>query len=193
MNEETAEDDVVFRDVIFLALAGFVAIVLVLLPHINPPTRTEETKSPGAVAAELTWPADCDTDVDLWVKAPGDEPVGFRRKNGLVGDLLRDDLGDHNDLSGVNIEFFYARVAVPGDWVVNVQLWRIYACPGPIPARVTVYLRLKDGKRGDTIFTGIVPLLTTNEEATAIRFTLDEHGAVSDKHDVPIAMKDLGR
>ena len=31
--------DTVFRDVIMLALAGFVAIVIILLPHLNAPGK----------------------------------------------------------------------------------------------------------------------------------------------------------
>jgi hypothetical protein len=39
--DQLDEDDggTVFRDVITLALAGFVATVMLLLPHINPPGR----------------------------------------------------------------------------------------------------------------------------------------------------------
>ena len=33
--------DTVFRDVIMLTLAGFIVIVLLLLPHINPVAKTE--------------------------------------------------------------------------------------------------------------------------------------------------------
>ncbi len=33
----------IFRDVILLALAGFMAIVLLLLPHINPQGQVEDT------------------------------------------------------------------------------------------------------------------------------------------------------
>ena len=68
----------VFRDVIMLALAGFVMIVMLLLPHINPRAQEEaETKSPGNVIIELRWPDHIDADVDLWVEGPGDRPVGY--------------------------------------------------------------------------------------------------------------------
>ena len=75
----------VFRDVIMLALAGFVMIVMLLLPHINPRAAEEqETKSPGNVIVELRWPDHIDADVDLWVEGPGDNPVGYSNKDGAV-------------------------------------------------------------------------------------------------------------
>ena len=40
------DDATVFRDVILLALLGFMVIVVLLLPHLNPPTVAEETAPP---------------------------------------------------------------------------------------------------------------------------------------------------
>ena len=96
----------VFRDVILLALTGFVAIVLLLLPHLNPPAKAdnEPTLPPGNVIVEIRWPDDLDTDVDLWVKAPGDIPVGYSNKGGVTFNLLRDDLGRHADATETNYE-----------------------------------------------------------------------------------------
>ena len=70
----------VFRDVVMLALVGFVAIVL--LPHLNPPgAKTADNMSPpGNVIVEIRWPDEIDADVDLWVQAPGDIPVGYSNK-----------------------------------------------------------------------------------------------------------------
>ena len=62
----------VFRDVILLALIGFVAMVVMLLPHLQPPQEEqEEAKAPGNVMVEMHWPNDMPYDVDLWVKAAG--------------------------------------------------------------------------------------------------------------------------
>ena len=59
----------VFRDIIFLALAGFVAVVILLLPHINPPKNDEQKDipPPGNMMVEMFWTDDYDIDVDLWV------------------------------------------------------------------------------------------------------------------------------
>ena len=74
---DVESSDTVFRDVIMLALAGFVAIVIILLPHLNPPGKAVKTATPpGNVIVELRWPDSLNTDVDLWLKVPRDVPVG---------------------------------------------------------------------------------------------------------------------
>ena len=74
--EETT--DTVFRDVILLTLVGFVAMVIMLLPHIQKKEEdSEDHKAPGNVIVELHWPSDMNVDVDLWVKGPKSTPVGF--------------------------------------------------------------------------------------------------------------------
>ena len=84
----------VFRDVILLALIGFVAMVIMLLPHITTAKKkAEEQIAPGNVIVEIHWPADLPVDVDLWVQAPRELPVGFWNLGGHTFNLLRDDLG----------------------------------------------------------------------------------------------------
>jgi hypothetical protein len=76
----------VFRDVVMLALVGFVAIVIMLLPHLNPPgAKTADNMTPpGKVIVEIRWPDEIDAGVDLWVQAPRDVPVGYSNKGGAV-------------------------------------------------------------------------------------------------------------
>ncbi|MFD0386762.1 hypothetical protein ACFQ4K_01335 [Tistrella bauzanensis] len=101
----------VFRDVITLALLGFIAVVILMLPHLNPPRKLDaaEINAPGNVIVEALWAADLDTDVDLWVKAPGDVPVGYSNKGGVIFNLLRDDLGRYGDATDSNHEVSYSR------------------------------------------------------------------------------------
>ena len=104
------ENDVVFRDVILLALTGFISMVILLLPFVNPPTEEESsTTPPGNVIIELFWDNKRDVDIDLWVKAPDDIPVGYSNKGGIFFNLLRDDLGIYKDNSPVNDEVSYSR------------------------------------------------------------------------------------
>jgi hypothetical protein len=42
LEQEEDEAGTVFRDVIMLALAGFVAMVILLLPHLNPKGKAAE-------------------------------------------------------------------------------------------------------------------------------------------------------
>jgi hypothetical protein len=143
--EQLDEDDggTVFRDVIMLALAGFVAMVILLLPHLNPPGQAAEqtTEPPGNVIVELRWPDELDSDVDLWVEAPGDTPVGYSNKGGAIFNLLRDDLGKRADATGLNYEVSYSRGIPEGEYTVNVHLYRNAANVFPIPVTVVTSVK----------------------------------------------------
>ena len=57
------QSNTVFRDVTLLALSGFVAIVLLLLPWLNLKTKSEVIKEPvGSVIIELFWNDAIDAD-----------------------------------------------------------------------------------------------------------------------------------
>ena len=108
----------IFRDVMLLALSGFVAPVAMMIPFISPPAEAEQetsTTEPGTVIVEIHWPPELDTDVDLWVKAPGDRPAGHSYKGGAWVDLPRDDLGHFNDLTEPNYRIVFGRAIVAGE------------------------------------------------------------------------------
>jgi len=178
----------VFRDVIMLALAGFVTLVMLLLPHINPEAKAEDTdQAPGNMIVELRWPDELNVDVDLWVEAPGDKAVGYTRKGGNVFDLLRDDLGVSSDLTGLNYEFAYSRGAPAGDYTVNVHLFRNKEKIYPVPVTVTVSLKTPTSKSTRQILATRFDLETVNQEMTVFRFSLDEKAdlVTGSVHDLP--------
>lgn len=168
----------VFRDVTMLALAGFVCIVILLLPHINPKAKTGAEPPPGNILVELRWPDETDADVDLWVEAPGDRPVGYSSKGGLIFNLLRDDLGRQGDLTGLNYEVTYGRGAPAGEYVVNVHLYRYPARRFPLPVTVAASSRRTPESESTSIASATLELMREGEEQTAFRFTLDEDGRV---------------
>ena len=155
--EQLDEDEggTVFRDVIMLALAGFVAMVMLLLPHLNPPGEAakENTQPPGNVIVEVRWPDELDSDVDLWVEAPGDIPVGYSNKGGVIFNLLRDDLGKRADATGMNYEVSYSRGIPAGEYTVNVHLYRNAAKVFPIPVTVVTSVK-KSAKESARQFAG---------------------------------------
>ncbi len=169
---------IVFRDVIMLALLGFVTSVVLLLPHVNPPpTEAKEAgQTPGDMIVEIRWPDELDTDVDLWVEAPGDRPVGYSNRGGLVFNLLRDDLGHSNDLSNLNYEFAYTRGAPAGEYTVNVHLYRNMSKMEHIPVSVVVSLRNEQTRSTHVIASENVLLTRVGQEKTVVRFALAENG-----------------
>ncbi len=177
------EDDTsgtVFRDVILLALIGFVAMVIMLLPHIK--TTTEEAqdhKAPGNVIVEMHWPTDLPYDVDLWVQAPGQQPVGFWNQGGRVFNLLRDDLGGEGDATKENYEISYSRGIAAGEYVVNVHMYGHIPSGVTIPVTVVVSVRQKfDSTR--QILKTVVNLYRRNQEETAYSFRLTKEGDLID-------------
>ena len=168
----------VFRDVILLALAGFVFITVLLLPHINPKAKQGEGAAdpPGNVIAEIRWDDKLRTDVDLWVQAPGDVPVGYSNKSGLIFNLLRDDLGSHADPTDVNFETSFSRGIPPGEYTINVHLFRNLENTYPINVRVVVRVKTDNEAGARPIAATTVRLDREGQELTAFRFSLTEKG-----------------
>jgi hypothetical protein len=172
------EGGTVFRDVIMLALAGFVAMVLLLLPHLNPPGEAakENTQPPGNVIVEVRWPDELDSDVDLWVEAPGDIPVGYSNKGGVIFNLLRDDLGKRADATGMNYEVSYSRGIPAGEYTVNVHLYRNTAGVFPIPVTVVTSVKKSSKESARQLLASNIELVREGEEITVYRFRLSENG-----------------
>ncbi|MFW6076917.1 MAG: hypothetical protein ACOC71_04130 [Hyphomicrobiales bacterium] len=165
----------VFRDFTMLMVLGFVAMVIWLLPHINPPESAADYTPPGNVVVAIHWP-EGDTDVDMWVTGPGQSaPVGYSNKSGELFNLLRDDLGKPDEER--NYENGYSRGIPAGEYIVNVHCYR---CP-EVPVEVDVEVQLS----GDDESKGMTPVATTTleldrngDERTALRFRLDANGEV---------------
>ncbi|GIK98202.1 MAG: hypothetical protein BroJett029_24110 [Alphaproteobacteria bacterium] len=168
----------VFRDTIMLALAGFVAIVILVLPFINPEAKQSEDadRAPGNVVVEIQWQDGLDADVDLWVQAPGDTPVGYSNKGGESFNLLRDDLGKISDVTDLNYEIAYSRGIPAGEYTVNVHMYRAGRTQFPLPVKIVASVKSSPEESTRQLLTTTVTLTRENEEITAFRFRLDEKG-----------------
>ncbi len=166
----------VFRDVILLALIGFVAMVIMLLPHVTPVKKqTEELKSPGNVIVEMLWPNNLPFDVDLWVKAPREIPVGFWNQGGTTFNLLRDDLGMEGDATDRNYEVSYSRGIPSGEYIVNVHMYGPLPYGMVVPVEIVVSVKTKYEDTRQLLNTK-VELTRRGQEETAFRFRLTEEG-----------------
>jgi hypothetical protein len=180
MHDRLDSDDTgtVFRDTIMLALAGFVALVILMLPYLNPKETksAENSEPPGNVIIEARWPDHVDSDVDLWVQAPGDMPVGYSNKGGLAFNLLRDDLGERADATKMNYEVSYSRGLPPGEYTVNVHLYRNTARVSPIPITVVASVKKSATESARQIVATEISLTREGQEITVFRFKLGEQG-----------------
>ena len=180
-NNLSDENDVVFRDVILLALTGFISMVILLIPFVNPPTEEEASSTPpGNVIVELFWDNERDVDIDLWVQAPDDIPVGYSNKGGLFFNLLRDDLGIYKDNSPVNYEVSYSRGISEGVYIANVHLYREDNTPfKPIIAQLLISIVDPDSNKRRQILKTSKKLEEVGKEITVFQFQLDKKGKLN--------------
>ena len=175
------ENDVVFRDVILLALTGFISMVILLIPFVNPPTEEEASSTPpGNVIVELFWDDERDVDIDLWVKAPDDIPVGYSNKGGIFFNLLRDDLGIYKDNSPINYEVSYSRGISRGVYIANVHLYREDTAPfKPITAELLISVVDPDSNKRKQILKTSKTIEEVGKEITVFQFELDKKGKLN--------------
>ena len=169
----------VFRDVITLALCGFVAVVILLLPHLKPKQEAQAAVAnavPGNVMVEARWADELDTDVDLWVQAPGDVPVGYSNKSGVIFNLLRDDLGRNADPTQLNYEVSYSRGVPPGEYAINLHMYRNKSRIAPVKVTVVTSVKRPNAESAKQILTSSIDLMAENQETTVYRFKLTEAG-----------------
>ena len=170
------QSNTVFRDVTLLALSGFVAIVLLLLPWLNLKTKQELIKEPvGSVIIELFWPKDIDADLDLWVKGPNDGPVGYSKPSGVIFNLLRDDRGMIGDYTPLNYEISFTRGISPGEYQANVHLFKHDSNKSKIQATVSASLVTPDREYRKQILEKSIYLIKEGKEKTVLRFKLDNN------------------
>lgn len=175
----------IFEIIFSLAMVRFVilALLLVFMAPIAEKNKTSDETNRGNIRIEVIWESNKDVDVDVWVKAPNDRPVGWSNKNGKVFDLVRDDLGNINDPLGVNYEIVYSRGAPKGEYVVNIHLW---ANREPnyskVPVNVVITYSKEDGTKHPKkqLIRTIYTLSKVQEEVTIARFKIGDDGEIDE-------------
>lgn len=170
-----------FRDVLFLLVFAYLVIAAVALAHVAKQDQDSSQHGqtpPGTIVIEMRWAPNLDDDVDLWVQAPGDVPVGYSNKSGVIFNLVRDDLGKSGDPNSMNEEMAFGRGHWPGEYVVNNMLFRNRDGILPVPVTTTVSLRDKNGDTREVLKSSI-DLTFEGQESTVFRFTLNKDGAIA--------------
>jgi hypothetical protein len=178
MDEETLT---VWLDTALLMLGGFVLMSVLMMTVVNPPTKSSESdnvQAPGNVIIEAQWADKLDADVDLWVQAPGDMPVGYSNKSGQIFNLLRDDLGRKQDITDYNYEVAYTRGAPGGEYVVNLHMYRGRGLSYPIAVKVVASAKGDSARSAKPLVETTVQLRKEGQELTALRFRLDSNGGL---------------
>lgn len=176
MDEETLT---VWLDTALLMLGGFILMTVLMMTVVNPPVKSAETAGdmrPGNVMIEAQWDEGLDADIDLWVAAPGDQPVGYSNKNGTIFNLLRDDRGGEQDVTDANYEVAYSRGMPAGEYVANVHMYEGIDVTYPVDVKVAASVRAAPQDDALRLVITVVRLRHENHQVTAFRFRLDEQG-----------------
>ncbi len=176
---------VAFTDLLFNALLGFVVMFMLAFLLINPVAKSGAIDPKAEFLVTLNWPDGRPEDVDLYVEDPSGALVWFRNREAGLMHLDHDDLGQRNDavevagrliVNPINQEIVSIRGIVPGEYVVNVHLYRAES-HDPVPAEVKVE---KLNPKVELVFSGPVTLNEQGDERTAVRFLIGADGRVLD-------------
>lgn len=150
--------------------------------------QKEEIKNNALYKIKVEWAGDSQDDVDTYVSDPLGHLVYYRRlQDGLMA-LERDDTGSLSNKvtlptgevvqSAFNEEIVDIRGIVPGEYTVNVHMYR-KSSNDPTPVVVSLY------KGAIQAHQATVVLPEKGSEVTAFRFTLTLDGNVVDINTLP--------
>ena len=174
-------NNTLFRDLLMGALGALAVALVILMYHINPPKQedADNQRSRGNVRVEVQWPNEMNVDIDTWVQAPNDTPVGYSNLNGRVFNLVRDDLGTNADLTGMNYEVAFSRGIPAGEWTINLHWYSNSHGAIEVPVKVLITMKkVDDGSSKESpisIMSKSVKLVSVGQELTVVRFMVDEN------------------
>jgi hypothetical protein len=174
-----------FRDLtsaIIGLLLGLIALVMIYMNPAAKKASTDGERAAGSVRVEIVWPPQMDVDIDLWCMAPGDVPVGYSNKGGLIFNLVRDDLGSYMDKTGINYEVMFSRGAPPGEYICNVHWYGNSSGVKEVPVTMVVTYRASDDpsklSNSDKVIEATATLYRQGEELTMARWRIDSEKKV---------------
>ncbi len=173
-----------FSDLLFNGLLGFTFLFLLAIMFMNPVAKTGIIDPKAEYIISVSWEDNSPDDIDTWVEDPKGNLVWFRdREAGLIH-LDRDDRGIANDTITVNgeeiqnplnQEVITIRGVVSGEYVVNLHY---YSSETKKPVEVDVKV-MKVNPALEIVYYGQVTLKGRGDEKTAVRFSVDKSGSVT--------------
>jgi hypothetical protein len=179
-----------FSVMLFKALQVVAFLFFIALLVIAPLANEGKIDSKAEFIITMDWPDDHPDDLDLFVQDAVGNIAWYRRREAGFMVLERDDRGGANDFilvngkkiaSPIREEIVTVRGIVPGEYTVNISHFQ--ATTGrPVPATVKVQ---KLNPTTQVIFDNVISVDHTGDEKTAVRFTLDQAGNVTDVNSRP--------
>lgn len=173
-----------FTDILFNVLLTFTFLFLVVLLLLNPPAKSGIIDPKAEFLVTVTWADGNPNDIDVWAEGPRGERVSYRRPEAGLIHLDRDDRGISNDsqiingqtiINPLNQEVLTIRGRSPGEYIVNVHYFK---SEDNAEVPVTVYVAEVNPNLNVLHYTSTL-LSRPGQEKTAVRFTIDADGKVS--------------
>lgn len=172
-----------FTVVLFKALQVLAFLFFIALLAMKPAADSGKVVKRAEFIITMTWPDQHPDDVDLYVQDPAGKLVWYNQRDVGLMVLERDDRGDVNDFATVESkkiplpvreELVSIRGLMAGEYTVNIHLYQHLAtAPVPVSVKVEKLNPVVEIVGYKTLF-----LDHTDEEKTAVRFTLAEDGNV---------------
>ncbi len=170
-----------FSVVLFKALQILAFLFFTALLIIAPQEDKGKVDSKAEFIITVDWPDNHPDDIDTFVQDPQGQIVWFRRREADFMLLDRDDRGGINDFVVVNGELITIRGIIAGEYTVNI--YHFAAVTGqPVPVTVMVQ---KINPKVTIVAKETINLLQGGDEKTAVRFTLDAKGEVTETNRIP--------
>ena len=180
-----------FYDMLFNILIAFVFCFIISLLAMNPKAKkTGDIPAKAEFIITVTWPDGNPNDLDTWVQDPGGNLVWFRAREAGLMHLDRDDRGSVGDtllvngkpvVNPLNQEVVTIRGFAAGEYTINLHYYESRTREA-VEATVSV---VKVNPVAEVIFYGTVNLPMKGAERTAVRFSLDGEGRVSNINTLP--------
>ncbi len=174
-----------FSVVLFKALQILAFLFFVALLIISPEEDEGKVDSKAEFIITVDWPDNHPDDIDTFVQDPQGQIVWFRRREADFMLLDRDNRGGLNGFVVVNgekvptamrQEVVTIRGIIAGEYTVNI--YHFAATTGrPVPVTVMVQ---KLNPKVDIVAKETIDLRQGGEEVTAVRFTMDAKGEVTE-------------
>ncbi|OCC00503.1 hypothetical protein BA190_33835 [Labrys sp. WJW] len=173
-----------FSVVLFKALQVVAFLFFIALVIVAPKADNGKVDSKAEFLISMDWPDNHPDDMDIFVQDPLGNVVWYRRREAGFMLLDRDDRGGLNDFVMVNgskvptatrQELVSIRGFVAGDYTINV--YHFTALTGrAVPVTVTLQ---KLNPKVTIVGKETLEVVDGGTEKTALRFTMDERGAVT--------------
>lgn len=182
-----------FTDLLFNALLGFAFMFVTAFSLISDPDARGKVDPNAEVLITVRWPDDHPDDVDTIVEDPRGQLVWYHNKDSGLMHLDRDDRGTFQDTividgarvaNPINQETISLRALAAGEYVVNILHYKAnFDAPLPVTVKIE--------KLNPTVvlaYYGTHELTGLGQELTAIRFTINSEGEVTELSNRPKAL-----